>query len=75
MILHIHSESLFLSEPGAKSRAVGYLYLSTALVYPKKAPPKQPPLNCSVHVKCKTMKKVLASAMETELGALFSHIR
>ena len=51
MTLHIHSDTSFLSESGAKSRVGGYHYLSTASEDPKKAPPKQPPLNGTIHVK------------------------
>ena len=71
MILHIHSDASFLLEPGAKSRSGGYHYLVTASADPNKAPPKQLPLNGPVRVKCITMISVLASAMESELGALF----
>ena len=34
-------------------------------------PPKQPPLNGPVHVKCRTMINVIASETEAELGAPF----
>ena len=71
MILHTHSNASFLSEPGAKSRSGGCHYLSTASADPNKPPLKQPPLNGPVHVECKTMRNVLASATEEELGALF----
>ena len=64
MILHIQSDASLLSEPGAKSRAGGYDYISTATADPNKAPIKQPPLNGTVHVKCTTMGNVLDSAME-----------
>ena len=71
MILHIHSDTSFLSEPGAKSRAGVYYYLSTLAADTNKAPIKQPPLNGPVHVKCTTTRNVLASAMEAEPGAIF----
>ena len=71
MILHIHSDASFLSEPGAKRRAGGYNYLSTASADPKKAPPKQPPFNGPVHAECTTMINILASATESEIGSLF----
>ena len=71
MILHIHSDASFLSEPGAKSRAGGYHYLITALVDPKKSPHKQQPPNGPIHVECTTMRNVLANVMKAELGALF----
>ena len=38
-----------------------------------KSPLKQLPLNVPVHVECTTIRNVLASAMEAELGALFVH--
>ena len=71
MTLHIHSDASFLSEPGSKSRVGGCHYLSTASADPKKATPKQPPLSGPIHVKCTTIRNVLASAMEEELGYLF----
>ena len=71
MIIHIHSDASFLSEPVEKSISVRYHYLVTASVDPKQSPPNQPPLNGPVNVECTTMKNVLASAMEAELGALF----
>ena len=71
MILHIHSDSSFLSEPGANIRAVKYHYLRTASADPNKYPLKKPPLNVPVHIKYKTMRNVLAIAMEAERGALF----
>ena len=75
MILHIHSNASFLSEPGASIRKGGYHYLGTASSDPDKAPLKQPPLNGPVHVKCTIMRNVLSSAMEAELGALFLTVR
>ena len=64
LILQIHRYASFLSDPGAKIRAGGYNDLSTASAYPKKAPPKQPPLNGPVNVKRKTTRNVLATTME-----------
>ena len=71
MILHIHSDASFLSDPGAKSRAGGYYYISMASEDPKKYPPKQPPLNVTIHFECTTTRNFLASAMGAELGAIF----
>ena len=68
MILHIHSDASFMSDPGAKSRVGGYHYLRIASAYPKKSPRKQPPPNGSVHAECTTMLNVLYSAMKVELG-------
>ena len=58
MILHSHSDASFLSELGAKSRAGGYHYLSTASADPKNGHPKHPPLNGPDHVEFTTMRNV-----------------
>ena len=71
MILHIHGNASFLSEPGAKSIAGGCHFLRTASVVPNKSLIKQPPPNGPVHVKFTTIRNVLYSTMEAELGALF----
>ena len=71
MIVHIHSDASFLSEPEANIRAGGYYYLSTASADPNKSHIKQLPLNGPVYVECTTMRKFLARGMEAELGALF----
>ena len=71
MILHIHSDTSFLSEPGAKIRAGVYHYLIPVAADLYKAPLKQLPLNGPVCVKFPTMRNVLFIATEAELGALF----
>ena len=71
IILHIHIDASFLSEPESNSRAGGYHYLITASTYSNNSPLNQPPLNGPVSVEFVTMRNVLASAMEEELGALF----
>ena len=71
MILQIHIDASFLSDPGAKIRAGVYHYLITVAADPNKAPLKQLPLNGPVCVEFSTMRNVLASAMEAELGDLF----
>ena len=71
MIIQIHSNASFLSEPVTKRRAGGYHFLGMALVDPNKAPLKRPPLNGPFHAKCTTMRNILSSAMEAELGAFF----
>ena len=71
MVLYIHSSASFLSEPEAKIRAGEYHYISIKSTDPNKAPLNQPPLNEPEHVKRTTMRIILASTMESELGALF----
>ena len=67
MVLRIHIDASFLSDPEAKIRAVWYHCISKKSADNNKSPPKQPPLNGPFHVKFMTMRNVLASAMEEEL--------
>ena len=64
MTLHMHSNALFISAPGAKSISGGYNYLSEPYSDQNKPPHKPPLINGLIHVECKTMKNVLESAME-----------
>ena len=71
MVLHIHSDGSYLSAPCSRSRAAGHFFLSS---WPKDiTKPDNPPPNSNgpVHTVCKTLRNVMASAAETELGALF----
>ena len=69
MVLHAHSDTSYLSETEARSRAGGHFFLSDLIdMLPPDA--KAPP-NGAVHVVCHIMKQVLASATEAEAGALF----
>ena len=68
MILHIDTDAAYLVLPGAKSRIAGYYFLA-----------QQPPahgipqsvLNGAIHVECKALKHVVASAVESETGGIF----
>lgn len=83
MILHVHSDASYLSEPGAKSRSGGYFYLSdklppTATSSSGDITPSSPPtllhlpmMNGSVHTPATILRVVVASAAEAELGALY----
>ena len=70
MILRIHSDASYLSEPQARSRAGGYFYLGSQtedhspLDHTTKA-------NGAIHVLSSIMNVVCASATEAEVGALF----
>jgi len=76
MHLHIHTNTSYLSEIRARSRAGGYFFLSDK---PKKLPPKPhntpPPLNGAIHVHSSIMRSVLSSATEAETGALFHNAK
>ena len=66
MILNIHSDASYLSEPNAKSRASGHFFLGSKPV------DGQPIfLNGAIHTLCTILKFVASSAAESELGALF----
>ena len=68
MRLHIHSDASYLSEPKARSRVGGFFFLDG-----KEDPqPGQPPhLNGPIHVECRIMRNIMASASEAETGGLF----
>lgn len=70
MILHIHSDASYLSEPQARSRAGGFFFLSenTDVTSPDSPVPK---LNGPIHILSSILNNVMASATEAEVGALF----
>jgi hypothetical protein len=67
MILHIVADAAYLVLPNARSRCAGLYYLSDL---PTSHPPQSKP-NGPIHVLCKTIKGVPASAAEAETGGLF----
>ena len=71
MILHIDSDSSYLSEPRAYSRTGGHYYLSSLPTDPKKSPNLPPPANFPIHMECIILKHVVTSAAEAEVGGLF----
>jgi hypothetical protein len=68
MLLYVESDASYHSVPKARSRAVGFHYLSDKVDDPAT---QQPPMNGPINVLCKTIKPVLVSAAECELGGLF----
>ena len=67
MILAVKSDASYLSVVRARSCEAGYFYLTNA--HPKPTDPFKP--NGAVHILCHIMCKVLPSAAEAEVGALF----
>eukprot|EP00804_Cyclotella_cryptica_P012262 CCRYP_013844-RA/>CCRYP_013844-RA protein AED:0.25 eAED:0.25 QI:0/0/0/1/0/0/2/0/707 len=63
MVLAIHSDASFLSEPAARSRAGGHFFLSSNA--------EIPPNNGAVLNIAHIIKHVMASATEAELAALY----
>ena len=68
MKLHIHSDASYLSEPKARSRVGGFFYLDGK---EDPQPDKPPCINGPIHVECRIMRNVMASASEAETGGLF----
>ena len=66
MILNIHSDASYLSEPNARSRICGHFFLGSI---PKDNEPIK--MNGAIFCLCAILKFVVASAAEAELGALF----
>ena len=67
MILAAHSDARYHNEPGARSRAGGHFYISNNA--------ELPPNNGSIHNVAQTIKTVMSSAAEAELGVLFINAR
>jgi len=67
MILHVDTDAAYLVVPKARSRIAGYYYLAQ---YPTADAIPKPILNDAIHVECKTLKHVVASAAEAETGRL-----
>ena len=68
MILHIHSDASYLTEPEARSRAGGHHYLGNL-------PGKPIIINGPIVNISKVIKGVMSSAAEAELGALFMNAK
>lgn len=64
MILHVHSDAAYLTEPEARSRAGGHHFLGNL-------PGKPPMLNGPILCLSKVLRGVMSSAAEAEIGALF----
>jgi hypothetical protein len=63
MVLAIHSDASYLSEPKARSRAGGHFFMSENDIDPND--------NGAVHTVAKIIKAVMSSAAEAELAGLF----
>eukprot|EP00957_Ditylum_brightwellii_P044425 3370924-Ditylum_brightwellii.AAC.1 len=67
MILHIHSDAAYMVLPEARLRAGGYFCL---LSKPDKKTTSIP-LNGAIHNECSTIRNVMGSAAEAEVGGLY----
>eukprot|EP00957_Ditylum_brightwellii_P164305 12508592-Ditylum_brightwellii.AAC.1 len=64
MVLYIHIDTSFLTVPGAKSRAGSHFYLRAASEDPNNLPRDPIPINDPIHIICKVLWTVMASATE-----------
>ena len=63
MVLAVHSDASYLSEPKARSRAGGHFFLTTE--------DNEPPTNGAILNISKNMTSVMSSAADAELGAIY----
>ena len=66
MLLTVDTDAAYLVMPKARSRIAGYFYLGNA---PSSIP--HPTLNGAILIECRTLRHVVASAAEAEVGGLF----
>ena len=71
MQLCVHSDGSYLSVSKARSRAGGIHFLSEGPPNPNESEDYAPPINGVLHVVCKIMKNIMASAAEVEYGTIF----
>ena len=69
MILHVDTDAAYLVLPQAKSRIAGYFYLSNL---PSNFEKPHAKFNGAIHVECRTLKYVAASAAEAIPVACFT---
>ena len=66
MLLKVDTDAAYLVMPKSRSRIAGYFYLGNA---PTSVP--HPKLNGAILIECKTLRHVVASAAEAEVGGIF----
>jgi hypothetical protein len=74
MCLHVSSDASHHSVPKARSQVAGCHFLSDKPIDPTQPPlstDPDPPDNGAIQILCQIMRKVLSSAAESELAALF----
>ena len=71
MVLHLHNDASYLSEPGACSRVSGHYLLDNKSTDPTKPPITDSPLNGPINAISNILHNVMASAAEAEIRATF----
>ena len=73
MCLHIDSDAAYLVLPNARSRGVGYLFLSSSPSTTETTPTPQP--NGTILTECTTIKRVVSSATKEEAHTVYNNVR
>ena len=68
MQLWVHGDAAYLIAKKSRSQIAGYFFLSNTPENPLQLKPTH---NAYVHIECRLLKHVVASAIEVECGALF----
>jgi hypothetical protein len=71
MVLYIHSDASYLSEPKARSRSGRHFFLSDRPADLDQPPIKAPTPNGPLHTSSVILRNVMASAAKAKVGALF----
>ena len=71
MILHVASDTSYLCEERSRSRAGSHFFLADRLVKNGDKQTTLPTNNGNIHTLCHTIKTVMSSAAESEIGATF----
>jgi hypothetical protein len=73
MVLHIHSDASYLSEPKARSRAGGHYFLSDMSPCPTRPPKTTPKPNGPIYSLSRILRNVMGSAAEAEIGSAYTN--
>eukprot|EP00957_Ditylum_brightwellii_P083967 6382421-Ditylum_brightwellii.AAC.1 len=71
MQLHVHSKTVYLVKPGARSRHASYFYLVS---HPNLINYNKALNNATILTKCKTLKDIVCPTAEAECGRLLHNI-
>ena len=75
MILYIHSDVSYLSEPRPCSRAGGHYFLGDKRLDMTTPPTNHPRLNVPIHTISRIMSNVMGSAAKAEIGAAYINVQ
>ena len=75
MMLHIHSDASYLSEPQSYNRSDGHYFLGDERPGMSTPPTNRPRLNGPIHSISRIMSNVMGSAAEAEIGADYINVQ